>query len=310
MKVEVRDSKTDKLLHTFTDLPLDATVLHVKQRINVENRKLALNRQALRSTANGKPLNDDRRLEDLRDPDELEKVRLYLRDLGPQIGWRTVFLVEYAGPLIIYFAIWLLRNPKVPNRYWDPMKTHLELRTLALTCWCLHYIKRLLETLFVHRFSHATMPLRNLFKNCAYYFGFAGMVSYFTNHPLYTLPAYGCPQICVGLGIFLLGEWGNFSCHLALRNLRPPGSTVRQIPKPVRGWIMTRLFDLVACPHYTYEVASWFGFAIMTQTLPAALFALMGFSQMSIWALAKLRAYRREFPEFPRARKAIVPFIL
>lgn len=27
---------------------------------------------------------------------------LYLKDLGPQIGWSTVFLAEYAGPLIAY----------------------------------------------------------------------------------------------------------------------------------------------------------------------------------------------------------------
>ena len=36
--------------------------------------------------------------------------------------------------------------------------------SVAMVCWTLHYAKRLLETLFVHRFSHATMPLRNLFK--------------------------------------------------------------------------------------------------------------------------------------------------
>jgi hypothetical protein len=40
----------------------------------------------------------------------------------------------------------------------------LSATSVAMVCWTLHYAKRLLETLFVHRFSHATMPLSNLFK--------------------------------------------------------------------------------------------------------------------------------------------------
>merc|ERR1712045_622509 len=44
---------------------------------------------------------------------------------------------------------------------------------LAAAAWSFHYAKRLLETIFVHRFSNATMPLGNLFKNCSYYWGFA-----------------------------------------------------------------------------------------------------------------------------------------
>ena len=36
--------------------------------------------------------------------------------------------------------------------------------SLAAICWSFHYIKRILESIFVHRFSHATMPIQNLFK--------------------------------------------------------------------------------------------------------------------------------------------------
>ena len=45
----------------------------------------------------------------------------------------------------------------------SPFTTSVLLR-LALICWIIHYTKRLLETAFVHRFSHATMPIFNLFK--------------------------------------------------------------------------------------------------------------------------------------------------
>lgn len=34
--------------------------------------------------------------------------------------------------------------------------------SLACICHSFHYIKRLIETIFVHRFSHGTMPLRTI----------------------------------------------------------------------------------------------------------------------------------------------------
>ena len=93
---------------------------------------------------------------------------------------------------------------------------------IAVACWAFHYAKRILETVFVHRFSNATMPIMNLFKNCSYYWGFAAYVSYHVNHPLYTAP---CDvQVYAGLAAFAFCELGNFSVHWALRCLRPAGN--------------------------------------------------------------------------------------
>ena len=96
-------------------------------------------------------------------------------------------------------------------------------------------------------------------------------VAYHVNHPLYTSPSQ--TQVLIGAAIFFICELGNLSIHLALRNLRPAGTTVRRIPQAT-GNPFTALFNLVSCPNYTYEVGSWIGFTIMTQCLPGNIFYL------------------------------------
>ncbi|KAJ1059709.1 hypothetical protein K5549_004147 [Capra hircus] len=194
-------------------------------------------------------------------------------------------------------------TPDPPPLSWLPAPS------LACICHSFHYIKRLLETLFVHRFSHGTMPLRNIFKNCTYYWGFAAWMAYYINHPLYTPPTYGAQQVKLALAIFVICQLGNFSIHMALRDLRPAGSKTRKIPYPTKN-PFTWLFLLVSCPNYTYEVGSWIGFAIMTQCLPVALFSLVGFTQMTIWAKGKHRSYLKEFRDYPPLRMPIIPFLL
>ncbi|KAK6048338.1 hypothetical protein COOONC_14157, partial [Cooperia oncophora] len=59
----------------------------------------------------------------------------------------------------------------------------------------------------------------------------------------------------------------NLSIHILLRNLRPPGTRERRIPRP-DGNPMSLLFNFVSCPNYTYEALSWLSFTIMVQSLP------------------------------------------
>ena len=45
------------------------------------------------------------------------------------------------------------------------------------------------------------MPIRNLMKNCSYYWGFAAYVAYFVNHPLYTAPPEWMSLVCFALAV-------------------------------------------------------------------------------------------------------------
>ncbi|CAH2102488.1 unnamed protein product [Euphydryas editha] len=279
----------------------DATIRDVKDKIHQTIKKsLYPDRQSIKLEVKGRSLKDETTLKSINIDNG---AKLYLHDLGPQISWKNVFLAEYAGPLFVY--LWVYQRPWI--LYGSESTEPGTVATIAAVCWSIHYGKRLLETLFVHRFSHGTMPLRNLFKNCSYYWLFALYIAYHINHPLYTAPCSTC--VYVGVAGFMICELGNFSIHVLLKNLRPPGTKVRRIPRP-DGNPFSLLFNYVSCPNYTYEFGSWLFFTIMTKCAPAGIFAIVGLYQMSVWALGKHRNYKKEFPDYPKGRKAILPFIL
>lgn len=301
MQIEILSTSGSRPVCTVDSLTASSSIKDVKKGIHAQKKKLYPDRQSIRLEAKGKSLKDDDTLTGL---GLKNGGKLYLKDLGPQIGWSTVFLAEYAGPLVIYLYVygrpWIFYG----DTSGSPTSTTAN---IAAACWTFHYAKRLFETVFVHRFSHGTMPIMNLFKNCSYYWLFTLYVAYHVNHPQFTSP--GTVQVYASLAAFLISEVGNLSIHMLLRDLRPPGSKVRKIPYP-NGNPLTGLYNLVSCPNYTYEFYSWLSFTVMTSCLPAGLFALAGLYQMSVWALGKHRNYKKEFPDYPKGRKAILPFIL
>eukprot|EP00999_Lentomonas_sp_LEN2_P000075 NODE_1074_length_1023_cov_111.750000_g1029_i0.p1 GENE.NODE_1074_length_1023_cov_111.750000_g1029_i0~~NODE_1074_length_1023_cov_111.750000_g1029_i0.p1 ORF type:complete len:295 (-),score=47.85 NODE_1074_length_1023_cov_111.750000_g1029_i0:61-945(-) len=225
-----------------------------------------------------------------------------VKDYGPQVGYRTVFIVEYAGPLFFMLAFFYGDLPALMSG--QPAKPHSTVATWAMWMWVAHFAKREFETLFVHKFSRPTMPLFNIFKNSIYYWSFGALCGYFLCHPLYTAPT-DMNQVFVGMGIMGLAEVGNFAVHLYLATLRPKdGSTQRPIPKGP-------LFSLVSCPNYTFEVLCWVGFSIMTNLAFSWLFTLVGGLQMYQWAVGKHRNYIKTYGDAYKklGRKAMFPFL-
>ncbi|XP_036965953.1 trans-2,3-enoyl-CoA reductase b isoform X2 [Acanthopagrus latus] len=339
-EVEILDAKTKDKLCFLDKVEPNATIGEIKSMFHKSHPQWYPARQSIRLDPKGKSLKDEDVLQHL---PVGTTATFYFRDLGAQISWVTVstthlqanisvipqygltepaglglltshfiffqvFLTEYTGPLVIYLMFYF-RVPFIYAPKYDFTTSKHWVVHLACMCHSFHYVKRLLETLFVHRFSHGTMPLRNIFKNCTYYWGFAAWMAYYINHPLYTPPIYGEQQIRLALIVFLFCQIGNFSIHVALRNLRPPGSKTRKIPYPTKN-PFTWIFLLVSCPNYTYELGSWLGFTLMTQCLPVAFFTLVGFIQMTVWAKGKHRSYLKEFRDYPPLRSPILPFVL
>lgn len=271
---------------TTLDVEPTATISDVKKRVHSASRKLYPARQRLTL-----PPKDGERsglvLEDSRPVSSYEQLKVngdvILKDLGPQVGYRTVFLLEYAGPLAIYPLFYLF-----PSMFYSqqPGGAKYPVQTLALAFWTFHYAKRILETIYVHKFHHATMPIFNLYRNCAYYWIFAAFVAYFVNHPLYTPPAWTQSVVCLALAF--LSQVANFRCHLILANLRKGGDTGYKIP---RGF----LFEFITCPNYTTEFLAWLLYSIGVQAVAPFVFTLAGLYQMSMWAIQKHKRLRKVF---------------
>lgn len=309
-KVEVTvQSRSGKALGVY-QLSLTATVADLKSAIHSQSSfhsdpRLHPSRQWL--TLNGAPLKDD--YQSMKSIGL--KVNIVVKDLGAQMSWRGVYIVEYFGPIFIfpllYFCPQLCYSgtptPHTFTQQYFP-------RRLAFVMLMFHFLKRELETIFVHRFSNATMPVTRLPINCGHYWGLNGLlIGYFLFHPLYQEPLRPPYLAEVLIFIFFISELLNMKTHLILRDLRPEGTKKRGIPEGAGfGW--------VSCANYFWEIVAWTAFAVFSQCLTSYIFLLMSFVTLVDWSKTRHRRYIKEFdgkdgrPLYPRNRKALLPFLL
>ncbi|XP_028983139.1 3-oxo-5-alpha-steroid 4-dehydrogenase 2b [Betta splendens] len=109
-------------------------------------------------------------------------------------------------------------------------------------------------------------------------------------------------RFIAGLLLFFIGMAVNIHSDYTLRNLRKPGEVIYKIPTG-------GLFEYVSGANYLGEIVEWFGYAVATWSLPALSFAVFSLCFIGPRAYYHHRFYQETFKQYPKARKALIPFI-
>ena len=187
--------------------------------------------------------------------------------------WTLFNIIFYIGlgvltislPYSDYHGLWTLQYSKfvkgdgIPSRTAMFILYFLPVVTATVTAWSylfsgsfiqlivygsvsIHFAKRVLETLFLHKYS-GKMAVQTLIFITFIYSLITGMICYLNTR---TVPEMDT-LFHIGVVLFFVGEAGNFYHHNLLADLRK-GSEGYHIPQG-------GLFQYAACPHYFW---SWF----------------------------------------------------
>ncbi|XP_012693471.2 3-oxo-5-alpha-steroid 4-dehydrogenase 2a [Clupea harengus] len=174
-------------------------------------------------------------------------------------------------------------------------------KVLLLCTYCLHYFQRTFVFSLLTRGK--PMPAQTV-RSAAVFCTLCGAIQ---SHNLLHCAHYDHTwlmdgRLVTGLFMFFLGMAINIHSDHVLRSLRKPGETAYKIP---RGG----MFEYVSGANYFGEIMEWYGFAMATWSLPALSFAFFTMCSIGPRAYYHHRFYIEKFSEYPKTRKALIPFI-
>jgi steroid 5-alpha reductase family enzyme len=178
------------------------------------------------------------------------------------------------------------------------------LQAIFLILWLGHYLHRTFVYPFRQSGKEKAYPLLlvmmafifNCFNGFANGYGIFHLFSYDISYLLTW-------QFIGGILLFITGFIINKISDEKLRNFRKQKPSEYVVPD---GW----LFDYISSPHYFGEIIEWAGWAVITWSLPGLAFFIFTFANLFPRAISSHRWYKKNFPDYPPERKAIIPFIL
>ena len=209
---------------------------------------------------------------------------------GPQVNARLGWLLMESPSVVIPIGVFIY------VRGWESSAI-----TILFCIWQAHYIYR--AWVYPFRLARASSPMP-IFLSC-----FGGIFNIVNSslHGVWLIvfresvaldwTAY---NTIFGLLIFIIGMFINIdSCSrlISLKKKQPEGYSI-----PCGG-----MFRWISCPNYFGEIIEWFGWALLTWSLPGLAFAVWTLANLGPRSRAHHLWYREKFVDYPSERKALIP---
>jgi len=209
--------------------------------------------------------------------------------INPKIAWIIMELPAVFVMLICFFT---------GNRKTDTVAAFF------LIIWMLHYVQRTFIYPFLLRSKKNTFPVLIILFSILFNIinGYLNGRYLFYLSPVYRSSWLVDPRFITGSVIFFTGFVINLHSDNLLRKLRKPGENGYRIP-------CGGFFRFVSSPNYFGEIAEWAGWALLTWSLAGVAFAVFTAANLVPRAVSCHRWYLSNFPEYPKERKVIIPFI-
>ena len=171
-----------------------------------------------------------------------------------------------------------------------------------------HYIRRSFIFPFLLKGKNkmpVTVMMMGVLFNLCNAFMQGGWLFYKSPEGIYSMGWLLTPQFIIGVIIFFSGMTLNIQSDKIIQDLRKPGDSNHYLPS--KG-----LFRYVTGAHYFGELIEWTGFAILTWSIPGALFVLWTLANLAPRANVVYKKYKKMFGAETineRKLKRIIPYI-
>jgi len=213
---------------------------------------------------------------------------------GPLIDNRLGWFIYEVPSLIIFVTLLLTGGKSFTQPLW-----------ILFSLWTIHYVNRsIIFPLRTHT-KGKKIPVAIVVSAIFFNLMNAGLNGYWLGYvgPDYPVSWLTDPRFIIGAVIFIAGFFINQFADKKLIGLRKGGKQGYFIP---RGG----LFNYISCPNFFGEIVEWTGFAIMAWNLPALSFAVWTAANLIPRALSHHKWYKGYFKDYPKNRKAVIPFLI